>query len=233
MAQRIGLKLKKLRESAGLSVRAMASALGKNATSYQYYEDDFKQRWLPIDLARSIAAALRHKGVDPAEVMALAGIDEPEGSEPEPQESPSPPIPGYVAIQTIDAPIGAGGGGLPAENGEIQAELFRERLVIELRAKVSDLRYGRIKGDSMAPLLESDDEILIDVGDTTPSPPGIFMVWDGYGLVARHVEPVYGSEPQSIRLIPANGVYKTVERTVGDDAEARIYGRIVWFARRL
>lgn len=238
-AQRVGLKLKRLRERAGMTVRALAAAIGKSPTSYQYYEDEFKQRWLPVDLARDLAKALQGHGIEPPAVMALAGVEASEMGEdlalltPERDRVPPAPIPGYVSIQVIDAPIGAGGGGLPDDNGEPQVELFRERLVSELRARVIDLRFGHIKGDSMAPVLESGDEILIDVSDTIPSPPGIFMVWDGYGLVARHVEPVYDADPPAVRLIPANAVYKTIERTVGDGAETRIYGRIVWFARRL
>ena len=42
-----------------------------------------------------------------------------------------------------------------------------------------------IDGDSMEPLLGSGDRILIDTSQRVPAPPGIFVIWDGPGLVAQ------------------------------------------------
>ena len=44
-----------------------------------------------------------------------------------------------------------------------------------------------IDDDSMEPLLSSGDRILIDVRQRIPVPPGIFLIWDKMGLVAKRI----------------------------------------------
>lgn len=66
--------LKQLRERAGLSMRMISDALGWNLTRYQHYEDRFKRPFLPIDLTVQLSEILVQRGIDPAEVFALAGI---------------------------------------------------------------------------------------------------------------------------------------------------------------
>ena len=72
--------LKELRKQArpALTVRAMADKLGMPLSSYSRYETaaKFKRRYLPMAMARQIAAVLADHGIEPAEVMALAGIEE-------------------------------------------------------------------------------------------------------------------------------------------------------------
>ena len=42
----------------------------------------------------------------------------------------------------------------------------------------------------MEPLVSSGDWIMVDVSRNLPSPPGIFVIWDGLGLVAKRIEHV-------------------------------------------
>lgn len=85
----VNLKLKALRSAARpkLTIREMADRLGVPHSSYNYFEDPkrFKKKSLPIDFARSVAAVLSDHGIDPAEVMALAGLTDVE-AEPEVRE---------------------------------------------------------------------------------------------------------------------------------------------------
>ena len=67
--------MRALRARSGLSMRAFAARLGSPLdTRYAYYEEKRFTGPLPIDAARHIAAALQPFGVDPAEVLALAGL---------------------------------------------------------------------------------------------------------------------------------------------------------------
>lgn len=70
--------LKELRQGARppLTLRAMAEKLGMPPSSYARYEDanDFKRSYLPVDLARKVAAVLADHAVDPIAVMKLAGL---------------------------------------------------------------------------------------------------------------------------------------------------------------
>lgn len=68
-------RLKALREASGLSIRKLADRLGMSSSGYAHYETParFKDAFLPMSLARDIAAALQPQGVDPSQVIALAG----------------------------------------------------------------------------------------------------------------------------------------------------------------
>ena len=67
--------MRALRARSGLSMRAFAARLGAPLdTRYAYYEEKRFTGLLPIDAARQIAAALQPFGVEPREVLALAGL---------------------------------------------------------------------------------------------------------------------------------------------------------------
>ncbi len=82
----------------------------------------------------------------------------------------------------------------------------------------------------MEPLLSSGDRILIDVDQQVPVPPGIFVIWDGMGLVAKRVEHVPNSEPPKVLIKSINRDYQDYERLA---EEVNVVGRVVWVAKRL
>ena len=61
-------------------------------------------------------------------------------------------------------------------------------------------------------------------------PPGIFVIWDGMGLVAKRIEHVPHSEPPKVVLKSLNPEYDSYERLA---EEVRLVGRAVWVSRRL
>ncbi len=87
-----------------------------------------------------------------------------------------------------------------------------------------------VDGDSMEPLLSSGDRLLIDLSRRVPVPPGIFVIWDGMGLVAKRIEHVPLSEPPRVRIKSVNPDYPGYERLA---EEIRVVGRAVWVSRRL
>src|SRR5690349_2705320 len=70
-----GKRLKALRERTEphLSVRATAKLAGVPTSSYQYYEDDFKDKYLPLDLVKKLAPAFEKHGVRQQDLYELAG----------------------------------------------------------------------------------------------------------------------------------------------------------------
>ena len=100
----------------------------------------------------------------------------------------------------------------------------------ELRAQPDDLRMVTIDGDSMVPLLGSGDRILVDTSQRIPVPPGIFVIWDGLGPVAKCAEHIPNSDPPRIVIRSVNPEYPTNER---DAEEVNIVGRVIWAARRI
>ncbi len=77
-------ELKQLRERAKLSVRQLALALksagskyGRSASSYAYYENEYKKPYLPADLVEALGPLLSGRGDPPIterQVSVLAGV---------------------------------------------------------------------------------------------------------------------------------------------------------------
>lgn len=83
---------------------------------------------------------------------------------------------------------------------------------------------------TMEPLLSSGDRILIDTSQRVPVPPGIFVIWDGMGLVAKRVEHIPHSDPPKVLIKSINPEYQAYERIA---EEVNVVGRVVWLARRV
>lgn len=136
-----------------------------------------------------------------------------------------------VEIPEYDVRASMGDGfAVDRENIKDQWTFSRRYLVDELRLTLRNLVVIEVVGDSMEPTLRSGDRVLVDMGDRRISNPGIFVLWDGDGTVAKRLELVPNSKPQKLMRIsdnPQHGRYEVLaEETV-------IIGRIVWFARRL
>ena len=87
-----------------------------------------------------------------------------------------------------------------------------------------------LEGDSMEPIASSGDRILIDVSRKVPAPPGIFVIWDGMGLVTKRIQHVPNSDPPRVMLKSSNPEYDSYECLAAD---VHIVGRAVWVTRRL
>lgn len=114
------LKALRLRDVPPLSLRRIAEELGVTHSRYVYFEDPkrFKKAALPIDLTRQIADVLQRYGVDPAEVMPLAGLSEDEAA----------PDVRKIEAQKPQMQIVPVGMAMPSE--EALREMFRALLVI-------------------------------------------------------------------------------------------------------
>lgn len=81
-----------------------------------------------------------------------------------------------------------------------------------------------VKGDAMAPTLMPGEKILVDTHDRNPSPPGLFVVWDGFGHVVQRIQFIPHSTPPRVRISSDNTRYEAYERPLD---EAFIEGRVV------
>ncbi|WP_085594272.1 XRE family transcriptional regulator [Thalassospira sp. MCCC 1A01428] len=148
------------------------------------------------------------------------------------------------SIPEIDIRAGMGGGAEPMaafkpnSNGghnltdAIKAEWLipKRYLITELRVVPRDARVIEVQGDSMEPTLRSGDRVIVNTADKQPSPPGVFALWDGFGVVVKRVEMIPNSEPATVRIVSDNTHHSVYERTID---EVNIIGRIVWYARKL
>jgi hypothetical protein len=99
-----------------------------------------------------------------------------------------------------------------------------------LKMQPRALRVITIDGDAMEPMFRSGDQLLIDTDSQAPSPPGVFVLFDGVALIPRLLELVPNSTPPILLVRSPGGRVRDLEV---DPGEIRIMGRAVWHARRL
>lgn len=83
---------------------------------------------------------------------------------------------------------------------------------------------------SMLPTLEDGDTVLVDMSQKIPQPPGIFVLHDGLGLVAKRLEHVPMSDPPRVQIISDNTRYPPYDCSAD---EVNIVGRIRWYGREM
>lgn len=206
-------------------------ACGKNHAYLHQFINRGTPRKLPEDVRYALA---RHLGVDES-------VLRPEGdaavSVPVPKPAPAPfPVAeesraGVIAVPEVRVSASAGGGTqLEQEPGGTDWYFDAGWLRYELRAAPRDLRVISIDGDSMEPVLYSGDKVMVDLSRKAPSPPGIFVLHDGIGLIAKQLELIPNSDPARLIIRSESPRYQNYERTLD---EVMIVGRVIWFARRL
>ena len=221
-------RLLRLMAESRTNLRTASLAIERNAS----YLHQFIHRGTPRVLAEDDREALaEHLGCNP-DLLRHERSARRRG-----RPKPAPVAPhvaprGYSAVPEIDVRASAGPGAWNEELDQTKETwLFPDPLIRhEFRARPEDLRMITVDGDSMDPLLSSGDQILIDVSRQVPVPPGIFVIWDGMGLVAKRIEHVPHSDPPKVVLKSLNPDYDSYERAA---EEVRVVGRAVWVSRRL
>lgn len=133
-----------------------------------------------------------------------------------------------VSIASIAVEASAGGGTLVTDEREDKPFFFRRSWVRDkLNVSTNDLRVIDVRGDSMLPTLSGGDVVLVNLKDKSPSPPGIFVLFDGLGLVVKRLE---FHNTETVHIISDNKQYAPYTRALH---EINIIGRVVWFAREL
>ena len=93
-----------------------------------------------------------------------------------------------------------------------------------------DIRVIEVQGNSMEPSLSPGDRVVIDRRQTTPSPPGYFVLWDGLGTVIKQIENAPNSNPPSVIVKSVNRDYDSYKLK---NDEISIIGRIVAAIRQV
>lgn len=125
-----------------------------------------------------------------------------------------------------------GGGAVVTEDGDTpgRAYHFRQSWIRhKLKASPAQLRIMHVEGDSMAPTLLGGDAVLVDMTRQLPNPPGISVLDDGMGLVAKRLEHIPNCDPPAVRVISDHKLYPEYDRNAD---EIRIIGRSCSMVRR-
>ena len=237
-------------------MREIARLIERPVNSYAAYESEakFKKDFIPIDLVKDLEPHFKLKGVSPSELYALAGIEKDvlskfgEGGKPKSLNKSTennfltnvPVSRRYddaaegVDLLEVDMRAGAGGGAIGGfsrdGNGfDLAAVKFRWNVPKDWLRGFGDpnsLFLFEVVGDSMLPTFPPRTKVVVDSSDTWPSPPGAFVVWDGFSFVLKKVDPVPHSDPLTVILKSTNPDYSDYERVLD---EAYIQGRVVGF----
>lgn len=139
--------------------------------------------------------------------------------------------PGYVAVPYISLRAGMGGCGYVEDRLLGRPKFFEEEFVRgALRASPSDLRVIEVEGQSMEPMLQNGDMVLVDTRKTSIIEPGIFVLFDGDGVVCKWAERAHEATEPMVRIKSENPRFSPYEVPA---EQVQIIGRVVWFARRL
>jgi hypothetical protein len=157
-------------------------------TRYQHYEDRYKRRFLPFELARDLEAIFLPHGVEPGSVLQLAGIEP--GAPTRPREAAARPV---TAIGP--AGIGAGQRDLPVAGsvrGDGDGFVFNTTAPTEFVERPANLRGVfnafalYMDGDSMEPRYYAGE--LLYVNPNRPPTRHCFVaveLMNGHGLIRQ------------------------------------------------
>ncbi len=229
----VRLRLRDLLRRNDLTLAAASLALGRNRSYLHQYVD----RGIPAVLGYRDSEALAGMlGCDPSELRHEA-VPKRKPMKRKPPRMPAA-VPGapLAAVREVTMEVSAGAGALAQEFvSETAIWHWPENMIRhEAGAEPGNLRILRVRGNSMEPELRDGDRIVVDVSRRLPATGQTFVLWDGIGLVVKHVEVVRGDaaddgEPPRLRLISANPDYAPYSCLARD---AHILGKVVWVVRR-
>lgn len=67
------------------------------------------------------------------------------------------------------------------------------------------IRIFTVRDGSMEPDFMVGSQVLVDLSDTVPSPPGVFVMTDGIGYVLRQCDVIPGENPLQINVSSRSG----------------------------
>ena len=228
----VRLRLKDLLRRKDLTLKAASLAIGRNGTYLQQYVD----RGIPAVLGYRDSETLGGMlGCDPSELRHEAVPKRRPMKRRPPRVPAAPPGAPLVAVREVTVEVSAGAGAVAQEFvSETALWHWPENMIRhEAGAEPENLRILRVRGNSMEPELRDGDRIVVDVSRRLPATGETFVLWDGIGLVVKHVEVVRGEaadedEPR-LRLISANHDYAPYSCLAQD---AHILGKVLWAVRR-
>ncbi|NCP13016.1 MAG: LexA family transcriptional regulator [Sphingomonadales bacterium] len=209
-------RLLELSQARGVSLAALSELLGRNPS----YLQQFIRKGSPRKLEEQDRATLaRFLGVAEEELRETQ--DKSYVKTAKRQESGD-----WVDVPRLDLGASAGAGRVVGGEAAFDTFRFSRRWLAEQGLERAQLSALRVEGDSMEPLLNDGDEILVDVSPR-PFRDGIHVVRLGDTLMVKRVASAGAGR---VALLSQNFAYPPVE--VAAD-EVVIIGRVVWKGGRV
>lgn len=209
-------RLLDLSQARGVSLASLSDLLGRNPSYLQQFIRKGSPRRLEEQDRRTLA---RFFGIPEEE---LRGSQENSYV-----ESPRSGEQGdWIAVPRLDLGASAGPGAVPGTESAFDTFRFSRRWLAEQGLDGARLSAITVAGDSMEPLLNDGDEILVD---TAPRPfrDGIHVVRLGETLLVKRVAQAGAGR---LALLSQNLAYPPIEVAA---EEVTIIGRVVWKGGRI
>ena len=209
-------RLLELSQARGVSLAALSELLGRNPS----YLQQFIRKGSPRKLEEQDRATLaRFLGIEEVELR--------ESQENSYVKAPRRRETGdWREVPRLDFGASAGPGRVAGGEAAFDTFRFSRRWLEEQGLARAQLSAIRVEGDSMEPLLNDGDEILVDCSPR-PFRDGIHVVRLGETLMVKRVA---SAGPGRVALLSQNFAYPPVE--VAAD-EVTIIGRVVWKGGRV
>jgi phage repressor protein C with HTH and peptisase S24 domain len=209
-------RLLELAQARGVSLAALSELVGRNPS----YLQQFIRKGSPRKLEEQ----------DRAKLARFFGVGEEELREAQDNSYAKAPkrreVGEWVDVPRLD--LGASAGPGRVADGEAAFDTFRfsRRWLAEQGLERAQLSALRVEGDSMEPLLNNGDEILVDCSPR-PFRDGIHVVRLGDTLMVKRVA---SAGPGRVALLSQNFAYPPVDVVA---EEVAIIGRVVWKGGRV
>ncbi|ASJ91794.1 S24 family peptidase [Porphyrobacter sp. CACIAM 03H1] len=209
-------RLLELAQARGVSLAALSELLGRNPS----YLQQFIRKGSPRKLEEQ----------DRATLARFLGVGEEELREAKDNSYVKPPRRrdggDWVEVPRLDLGAAAGAGRIPGGEAAFDAFRFSRRWLEEQGLARAELSAIRVEGDSMEPLLNDGDEILVDRAPRAFRD-GIHVVRLGDTLMVKRVASAGAGR---VALLSQNLAYPPVEVAA---EEVAIIGRVVWKGGRV
>lgn len=204
-------RLLELAQARGVSLAALSELLGRNPS----YLQQFIRKGSPRKLEEQ----------DRAKLAQFFGVGEEELRDVKDNSYIAPLKPresgAWVDVPRLDLGAAAGPGRVPGSEAAFDTFRFSRRWLAEHGLERAQLSAITVEGDSMEPLLNNGDEILVDCSPR-PFRDGIHVVRLGETLMVKRVASTGAGR---VALLSQNLAYPPVEVAVD---EVAIIGRVVW-----
>ncbi len=216
-------RLLELSKERGASLASLSELLGRNPTYLQQFIKKGSPKKLEEGDRRTLA---RFFGVGEGELGGPAGSDRESSQEKSYAKPRSVDEIEWVEVARLNIGASAGPGALPIDEAAYDAFRFSRRWLAEQGLEGAQLSAITVEGDSMEPLLNDGDEILIDRAPR-PFRDGVHVVRLGDTLIVKRVAQA-GAGRYS--LLSQNLAYPPVDVSA---EEMEVIGRVVWKGGRI
>lgn len=210
-------RLLELSQARGVSLSSLSELLGRNPS----YLQQFIRKGSPRKLEEGDRATLaQFFGVGERELSDSPTVKD------KSYTTPKRSLSDYIDVPRLAVGASAGPGALPDAEDPFDAFKFSRRWLEEQGLEGAQLSAIQVEGDSMEPLLNDGDEILVDRSQR-PFRDGVHVVRLGDTLMVKRVASAGAGR---FALLSQNLAYPPVNV---DADELEIIGRVVWKGGRV